>query len=123
MDRSIKAALLSALVFPGAGQFFLRRRLAGSLFALPALGALLLFISQVFERFYPIIDDIQVGRMAPDLLLIMERVHRVMDDGAAQLNGALWTMLALWLASTVHAFLAGRAAPPQASATERHTLH
>lgn len=111
MNRSLKAALLSALVFPGIGQFYLGKRALGWLFALPTLLAALYFISSIYERINHIVDDITSGRLDPDLLLVLERVHQ-QEIATPAMNLAVLVMIGCWLASIVHAALAARVLPP-----------
>lgn len=109
MHRSVKALLLSALVFPGAGQFYLRRRLAGCLFALPALAATLYLSNRVLARAQQIMDEIVDGKLAPDLATVLARVHQQSADGTLAPNLALLVMLVCWIGAMAHAWRAGRA--------------
>ena len=109
MDRAVKAALLSALVFPGAGQWYLGRRLAACVFALPALAAAWYFASAVLARAAPLIDEIVSGKLEPDLLAVLARVQQQGQDAAPATNLAMLVMLACWAGAIVHAWLAGRA--------------
>ena len=52
MKKSMKAALLSAFVFPGAGHFFLKKHITGTVLAV--------FIISLFVG---IIDSYRVGRI------------------------------------------------------------
>ncbi len=109
MERSIKAALLSALVFPGVGHFFLGRRRRAWLFLLPAAVAGAYMASQVFARANAIVDQVLSGAIAPDLDLIMARVSAAPGDEGALLNVAVCVLLACWAAAIVDSFLIGRA--------------
>lgn len=111
MDRSLRAALLSALVFPGAGQLYLGRRARGCLFMLPALAAAGYVLAQVFERTSALLDDINSGRLAFDPVLIAARLEQQGQDGAPLTTVAVAVMLACWAVSALDAYRTGRAAP------------
>lgn len=112
MDRSLKAALLSALVFPGVGQLYLRRPLRALMFLAPALAAALYFSSAVLGPVF-VAHEIGAGTMALDPFLIQQRIEQSRID-TGMLNLAALVMLVVWIASTVDAYLLGRAVPPVA---------
>lgn len=106
MSRPITAALLSALVFPGAGQFYLGRRARACLFAVPvALGAIY-FVRQMLARVMPMVDQITAGTLALDPAAIAARMEQ--DGGSTALNVAATVMVLLWVASIIDAWWCGR---------------
>lgn len=107
MDRSVKAALLSALVFPGVGQLFLKRPLRALVFLAPALAAAIYFSSAVLEPVYAIAREIGSGAMAFDPFLIQQRVEASRID-TGMMNVAALVMVVAWVAGTVDAWLLGR---------------
>jgi hypothetical protein len=111
MDRSLKAALLSALVFPGVGQLFLKRPLRAMLFLLPALIAAVYFAGAVLDPMLAIARDILSGALEFDPLLIEQRVEASRID-SGMMNAAAAVMVVAWIASAVDAWLLGRAATP-----------
>ena len=112
MDRSVKAALLSGLVFPGVGQLFLKRPLRAMIFLTPALAAAIYFGSAVLEPVLAIANevanDIASGAMAFDLFLILQRVEQSRIDSDA-MNIAALVMILAWGASIIDAWIGGRA--------------
>ena len=64
MNRPVIAALLSALVFPGAGHLYLKRNGRALLFLLPTALAVAVFIGQAFEQAAAIADQILAGAHA-----------------------------------------------------------
>ncbi len=113
MDRSVKAAVLSGLVFPGIGQLFLKRPLRALLFLAPALLATVYFSSAVLEPVFAIANEISTGKMAFDPFLIQQRVEDSKID-TGMMNMAALVMVVTWVASTIDAWLLGREAPPVA---------
>ena len=113
MNRSLSAALMSGLVFPGAGQIFLKRYLRGLCFIVPALGAAGYFVDGVLARAMPLVDRVMDGSIAPDPLLIAAELERAGNVASSSMDIAATVMLVCWLASIADAWLLGRRmAPP-----------
>lgn len=108
MQRSTKAALLSGLVFPGAGQLFLGRYLRACLFLVPALVAALYFSGEVLEPVLAIARDIERGAMVLDPVAIEARLHSNGQAPSPMMNVAALVMLAAWIGATVDAWLTGK---------------
>jgi hypothetical protein len=111
MNRSVSAALLSAFVFPGAGQLFLKRPARACVFLLPALVAVGYFIGQVMARASAIVDQVLAGSLPLDPALIAARLES-QDGGSALMTASVVVMLACWVGSIVDAWLIGRAHRP-----------
>jgi hypothetical protein len=109
MSRSITAALISALVFPGAGQLYLRRPLRACLFLLPTLAAVLYFLADVVPRATALAEQVVAGTLPLDLPVLVARVES-QGAGSAALTFALWVIVLCWAASIVDAFVVARAA-------------
>ncbi|MET3131927.1 TM2 domain-containing membrane protein YozV [Oxalobacteraceae bacterium GrIS 1.11] len=108
MKRSIKAALLSALVFPGIGHFTLGRAARGCLFLLPsALGAFYL-VRQVSENANRIVDQIMNGSLPADPQVIAANLSAV--EGTLP-TLALTVCALCWIGAIIDSFLIG--APPR----------
>ena len=82
MKQSTKAALVSALVFPGIGHFLLKRPGRACLFLLPALAAATYMFDQVMTRANAIVEQVQSGALPLDPQLIAERISA--DPGAGR---------------------------------------
>lgn len=111
MKKSVKAALLSGLVFPGAGHFSLKRYQRGFIFFAPALLAVFLLVQQALDKAYAIVEQIERGRVALDA----EAISRLISEppGGQQLlvsNIATWMLVACWLLSMVDSFRLGKQA-------------
>ena len=113
MDRSVKAALLSALVFPGVGQLFLKRTVRAMVFLLPALIAACYFGNAILQPVMAIAADLGSGALPFDPLLIQERVEQTRID-TSLMNLASVVLVVAWLASTIDAWVVGRATAPVA---------
>jgi len=109
MKKSTKAALLSALVFPGVGHILLKRYISGAAFAITAIMALYVLISNAIDRALQIIDKLQRGEIQPDIAVITELVSKQPAGTEAILIDIATTVLILaWIAGVADAYRVGR---------------
>jgi len=95
-DPRLRAALLSGLVFPGAGQLGCGRRGRGLAFAFGAGVALLALLRRIVE-------EVRTSLPADPTLLGIGEILQMAHDIQARAVGALWgwfaLLAAIWLAS------------------------
>ena len=110
MTRASKAALLSALVFPGAGHMLLQQYLRGSALMLSALIAFYIIVRSIFERALTIVDQISAGDIPADTGAIADMVTSSANDanGLAE-NVALIILLLCWLIGIIDSYRLGAA--------------
>ena len=108
MHRSVTAALLSGLVFPGTGQIYLGRRRRGWLFVLLALAALLYLTTQMLEPVLALADEITNGTLALDPAAIALRLEQRGQSANPLHTLAVLVLLLSWIASTIDAWWLGR---------------
>ncbi|MES2322729.1 MAG: hypothetical protein V4633_10745 [Pseudomonadota bacterium] len=108
MNRSMKAALLSGLVFPGAGQLYLGLRWRGLLFMLPAAAAATHFLYTAWDLSQLILAELRSGRMVPDPLTIAMRLEQQGQQVSPLVSVAALVMIVCWIASTIDAWYLGR---------------
>lgn len=109
MTQTIKAVLLSALLFPGAGQILLKRYVTGLALAGTALIALSVLIYRAIQDAEAIAAQILQGKIAPDTnaiidALAQQRQHA--DSSMATLCTQL--LIASWIISIAHAWWTAR---------------
>jgi hypothetical protein len=111
MTRSMKAALLSAFVFPGLGHIYLKRRVRGLLLAGVALAALVLVISNALDTALQLSDAILSGELQPDSTSIAAALAaQPTDTDALLVNGAYAALIITWLLGILDAWRTGRQA-------------
>ena len=109
MNRSTKAALLSALVFPGAGHFFLKKYIPGGILATTAFVALYILVSKAVERAVQITDKIQRGEVELDIVAITELVSNHPAGPEDQiLSIATAALLISWVIGIADSYRVGR---------------
>lgn len=109
MKRSTKAVLLSALVFPGAGQLYLKKYL-------PAIALVVATVVAVWFLMMPLLataneiaarlvsGELQAGTELLDDVLVESQ--QVAASRSTRLAGL--ALLGIWLAGVAHAWLTGR---------------
>ena len=107
MTKPIKAVMLSALVFPGAGHLFLKKYVSGTVFAGITVASLYFIISRTVERALEIVDKIQRGEVQLDIAAITELVSKQPAD--ASLLNFTWTVLIIaWAIAIGDSYRVGR---------------
>lgn len=118
MNRSTKAALLSALVLPGAGHFYLKKTLIGFVLACLSLLCLYFIISNAVEMALQILHQIESGEVPPDIAVISSLVSEQSAYSKNKTLDYLWpALIIIWIVGIVDAYRQGR---QQSKTTMRH---
>ena len=107
MKASIKAALISALLFPGLGHLALRRGMRGLLFIVPTLLAGGYLLRATLALADTLLTELNNGKLSLDPFLIIERVHSSGIDNPAT-NFAGLVCIVCWAGSVADALWLGR---------------
>lgn len=104
MPASKKAALLSALIFPGVGQLFLKRYVLGLAMLLPAGACLFYIVKHLWAFASNLSAQIQSGAISPDLFNLLPLVTEYSQSSVGTTSGYLsWLLIAIWVLSIVEA--------------------
>jgi TM2 domain-containing membrane protein YozV len=107
MKQSIKAALISGLVFPGLGQILVLKRIArGCIFLLPSLAGALYILSVVFSQINRLAGQLANGTLPFDVPTIVAQIAASRTDGPGMTAATLACVLC-WSASIIDAILFG----------------
>ncbi len=108
MNKSTKAALLSAFVFPGVGHIYLKKYMAGVLLAGISFTAIYYMISNAVEMAFEISEKIQSGDVQLDLETITALVSQQSSGADVQLlNIATTAFIICWLIGIIDSFRLG----------------
>jgi len=108
MHRTTTAAILSALVLPGAGQFYLKRYWRGGVFAAVSLASAWVIMADILRRASVVLAQIELGAGAPDVAQIARLATYGAGEGRITL--AMVLLALCWLASVADASWASRPA-------------
>jgi TM2 domain-containing membrane protein YozV len=112
MNRAAIAALLSALVFPGAGHFYLRRARRAWLFLVPALAGAIVWLGNLATQVSALLDQVLAGTLAPDPVAIAARLEA--QGGQSPLVTFAAILFAVcWVAAIIDAIAVARSARPR----------
>ncbi len=108
MTRSIKAALLSGLVFPGLGHMVLKQYLRGSILMLAALIAFSTIVTVVTRRALTVIDSMNSGEIPVETAAISELVSNSISSADNSIvNFSLLALAACWLIGIIDSYRLG----------------
>lgn len=109
MRKSIKAVLLSALVFPGTGHLSLKKPVQGWGLIGITLVCLYFLISKVLRISKDLSAKIQSGEMPFDTAQINDVVTQQISDSDNQfLNISVMVIIVCWIVGVVDSFRIGR---------------
>ena len=109
MKQSYKAALFSALVYPGSGHLMLKQYPMGLLLAGTATGCLGALVFRAFAIAGAISDRILMGEIPLDIARINEEISmQIAAGGSTMVTIATWLLVFSWIAGTADAFRLGR---------------
>jgi TM2 domain-containing membrane protein YozV len=110
MKASYKAALLSAFVFPGAGQFYLKKVWRGLVIVLMFCAGLGYLIWSATVSAMSRIDDIVVNMQGnmKDLQKLSDLVGSKGSAADPTLDAVFYFMVCLWIFAVIDAYRIGR---------------
>lgn len=109
MKLSYKAALFSALLYPGSGHLLLKHYPMGILLAGTATSCLGVLLVRALAIAGTISDKILSGEIPLDILPINSEIAtRLAASGSSTATIATWLLVVSWLAGSVDAFRLGR---------------
>jgi hypothetical protein len=108
MHKSIKAALLSGLVFPGLGYFVLKRPLRAIVVMALSAGCLVYLVDQAVRQAATVMDKITSGEVAPDVASVQQLLASSSAGSDTTLATlASFVLLGCWLYSIVDGYRIG----------------
>ncbi len=117
MKKANKAALYSALIFPGAGLLWLKNYKRAAIFVIPSLWALWYLFATLYSAIAPtylqMLSDAREGLIdISDFGSLYAQLHHEIYQNIATrqetLNTAITILIAAWFFSIVSSFLVGR---------------
>lgn len=120
MNKAITAALLSALVCPGTGHFYLNKYNIGSLISAVSLSGLVYLLYQAVARAKEISAQILSGAIELDVNLIYQMVTEQPSGAQAiYVSIATWAFIIGWLIGVIDAYRLGHALDKSQGKTDK----
>ena len=99
MNKSLKAALLSALVFPGVGHFSLKKPIQGVLLSGVSIICLYFLITTSVDIAQQLIVKVQSGEIPMDVVKMSEIVSQQLEGSDGQrINIPSYLLVICWVA-------------------------
>lgn len=111
MNITLKAVLLSALVYPGAGHYILNKRITCAVLACTFTLPLLFLFSDIFQVAQSLADQIAVGRIPLDIIEIRHHIDVELENMTE--GGFSYYMYGLgiiWLIGIIDSYRLGKVA-------------
>jgi TM2 domain-containing membrane protein YozV len=109
MKKSLKGALLSGLVFPGAGQLWLKYYFRGIALIIAVTASLGLIVVKATQQAYAILEKAEAEGATVDLTAILNSSSHTAGGAEDFLSRAASALLVIcWVIGIVDAYLMGR---------------
>lgn len=117
MNRSTKAAMLSALVVPGAGHWYLRKKWQAVVLMLIAAAAIVIVVSSAMAQANLIAERVLSGEVQPELGVLMDLlIEQQNTNQSSSMKVATVSLGIAWMVGIVDSWRLGNAEPtPQYS--------
>lgn len=101
----MKAALLSAILYPGVGHFFLKKYLAGAILCLTFSISLYFLVSDMLVNTMQIVEQINNGEIPLNIAAISESLATSAD--LQELNINMYVLIIIWFLSIIDSYRLG----------------
>jgi len=109
MKKSVKAALLSAFIYPGTGHFFLKRHGVGAFLACTFSVPLYFIISEIMAKAENIVEQINNGEIPLDIAAISQSLSSsAVGVDAQELNIKMYVLIIIWAIGILDSYRLGR---------------
>lgn len=105
MNKPLKAALLSAIIYPGAGHFFLKNYKTSFVFIGIFSITLFLVVSEVLYKTNQVVEQIKSGEIPLDITAITTAVSNITSSSEVQgLNVTIYVMIVVWFIAILDSY-------------------
>lgn len=109
MNKSVKAALLSGLVFPGVGQLSIGYKKRGWLIIFVIGVCLFLIMSKIMQQAASIVEKMQASGVTLDIESISNKTSGLVGfSDNSSLNTLLVLLILGWVSSVIDAYFLGK---------------
>jgi len=108
MKRSIKAALISGLVFPGLGHIYLKKYLVGGVLLFVAGVSVYSLSVTAIDTAVSVAKEIEAGEVSIDEDAIGRLIEQKSQGSAKAMNLSLVVLMLSWAIGIVDSYRAGR---------------
>jgi hypothetical protein len=103
MERKYVSALLSGLIFPGAGQFYNRQRLKGTAYVVLTIGCIIALVCVVMRDVYHALEYAMAGEAG-----LWEQMRGELTASRTAIVACVLILAISWAVSVVDAYLSAQ---------------
>ena len=104
MNKPAKAAMMSLFIYPGAGQFFLKKYLSAGVFIILFSIPFFWILFDVFEKTNLLMKNIVENNLPLNAATLTEVFSSLVAEHTQLVDSKSLVMIIIWLVSTVHAY-------------------
>jgi len=109
MKKSLNAFLLSALVFPGCGHFFLKKYILGTFLAGISIVCFYFILVTTVELAQELSERLLRGEIPMDIAIISAEILKIVrDNGIHQMNVTTSLLFICWIIGMADSYRIGR---------------
>lgn len=115
MSKTRKSVLLSALVLPGAGQYYLKKYRMAGLLIITSLASVYVIVAEAVKQANIILKDLESSGYAISPERITELATQATNNAGTTATSIAWTLIIIcWLVGIIDAYRSGRQADKKA---------
>ena len=107
MNKPAKAAMMSLFIYPGVGQFFLKKYISSGIFIILFSIPFLWTLFDVYEKTNLLMKNIIENSLPLDIATLSEVFSSLVSEQTQILDIKALIMMIIWLLSTIDAYRAG----------------
>ncbi|WNO60218.1 DUF6677 family protein [Rheinheimera sp. MMS21-TC3] len=108
MNKSVKALLLSAFLYPGAGHFFLKKYVMSAIFVVAFSIPLLFIFSSIISKAQQIAEQLSSGQIPFDSAAIVAAATDATTELVSkELSFNLYMLIIIWVIAIIDAYRLG----------------
>ncbi len=116
MSKTRKSVLLSALVFPGAGQYYLKKYRAAGLLIITSLASVYVIVAEAVKQARIILKELESSGYAISPERITELATQATNNASTTATSIAWTLVIIcWVVGVIDAYRSGKQADKKQS--------
>ena len=108
MKKQVKSVLLSALVYPGTGHFFLKKYVLSVIFSCAFSVPLYYIFREIIAKAEHVVEKIRTGEIPLDIAAISESItNSTVGSDPQELNIKMYVLVIIWVLGIIDSYRLG----------------
>ena len=108
MSKSVKALLLSALVLPGTGHFFLKKPIRGLILILASIVCIYVLTEKSLEIAQNVSNQLQAGKIPLNTAGLENAISKASSTNSGAMDLSIYVLEICWVIGVVDSFRIGK---------------